>query len=142
VSGDFKGAAWVHNVKELRAVCRLVGHTAAIGAAAASPVGRRAATASEDGTVRIWDPRTGECQFVLDHRVEATAVAFSPDGRWVYTGRGDGRLCVWDAGTGAYIDGIVVDGVPQCIAPRGDLVWVGCRNSTICVYRHTPLPAK
>jgi WD40 repeat protein len=142
VSGDFLGAAWVHDVKGLRAMRSLVGHTKQICAAAASPDGTRAATASTDGTVRIWDPRSGKCQFILEHHVYTTAVAFSPEGRWVYTGSGDGRLCVWDAGTGAYIDEIVVDGVPQCIAPRGDLVWVGCQNSTISVYRHTPLPAK
>ena len=39
---------------------RLTGHTGMIGAMAFAPSGTVLATGAEDGTVRLWDPRTGK----------------------------------------------------------------------------------
>jgi WD40 repeat protein len=41
-------------------VRRLSGHTGAVGALAFAPDGKVFATGAEDGTVRLWDPRTGK----------------------------------------------------------------------------------
>jgi WD40 repeat protein len=41
-------------------VARLTGHTGAVVAMAFAPGGRVFATGAEDGTVRLWDPRTGK----------------------------------------------------------------------------------
>ncbi|KAJ7302109.1 WD40 repeat-like protein [Mycena albidolilacea] len=55
------------------------------------------ATASWDGTARLWDSVTGECLHVFeDHKLPVYALRFSPTGRWVATGSSDGWLHVYD----------------------------------------------
>jgi hypothetical protein len=64
------------------------------------PAFARLASASRDGTVRIWDVRTGE-QIVdpLPHTDFATSVAFSGDGRLLASGSVDRIVRFWDANT-------------------------------------------
>ncbi|MGB7085539.1 MAG: hypothetical protein WBD47_08295, partial [Phormidesmis sp.] len=48
------------------------------------------ATASGDGTARVWDSQSGQEIAKLNHDSSVNAVSFSPDGRTVATASADG----------------------------------------------------
>lgn len=59
--------------------------------------GRRFATVSDDGTVKIWDTATWEVQTQYDWQAgPLRCVAFSPDGACGVCGTADGKLIVFD----------------------------------------------
>jgi len=62
--------------------------------------GRLLASASLDGTVRIWDLRTSKTIHVLDVGTYACDVAFSLDGRTLAVGIFDGTTQLWNVPTG------------------------------------------
>ena len=59
--------------------------------------GERVATASDDGSVRVWDPPHGAQQVTLRLAVPlgASTVEFSPDGQRLVTTWADGVTRVW-----------------------------------------------
>ena len=76
------------------------GHTAGVSAVRWSPDGSRLASASGDGTARIWDGATGACLAVLAGGHEPRApglndVAWSPDGAHVASAGDDGTARLW-----------------------------------------------
>ncbi len=80
---------------------RLTGHANTVSDVAVSADGRRLVTSSWDGTLRIWDARTGQCLHVLrGHAGWVSSAALSPDGRRIASGGGDGTVRLWDARTG------------------------------------------
>jgi WD40 repeat protein len=66
-----------------------------------SPVGLTLATASQDGTVDLWD-LTGRARPVLigeslvGHAADVRSVAFSPDGNALATASADNTAILWD----------------------------------------------
>jgi len=82
-------------------------------AVAFSPCGQRLATRGCDGTVILWDARTGEAE----HRIQgeagfSSAIAFSADGARLASGTNhtsDGSVDVFDATTGALLRTIFIE---------------------------------
>lgn len=79
-------------------------HRGPVTDVAFSPDARRAASASTDGTAKLWDTETGdELATLAGHPAPVTAAAFQPDGPLVATGGEDGDARLWDTRTGAEV---------------------------------------
>ncbi len=83
----------------------LRGHTSGVNDVAFSPDGTRVATASLDGTAKVWDAATGQVLLTLPTGDAAQgpklySVAFSPDGQKLATAGAGGAVTIWDATTG------------------------------------------
>jgi WD40 repeat protein len=81
----------------------LRGHTNWVFSIAYSPNERRMASASADGTVRIWDLATGECELILRHEHWVIRTIFSPDGRFLVVSGMSGTIYVWDTISGQLV---------------------------------------
>ena len=73
----------------------LSGHNSVVWDAAFSPAGDSLATISFDGTVRLWDPATGEEFLNLPEGNYGPDLDFSPDGRQLAATGGDGVVRVF-----------------------------------------------
>jgi serine/threonine protein kinase len=98
---DLRDFEWRY-LRRLRYKSRpLLHHGAALLSVAVSPDGTRIASGSQDGTVTIWDAKTGqELRSIHAHENHARTVAFSPDGRSLASGSWDQTVKLWDAQTG------------------------------------------
>ena len=101
-------------VQASRIELTLRGHTDTLWSAVYSQDGTKIATASADGTARIWDATTGKELLSVKSVVQGTKppgpafegwggfwyATFSPDGKYLATADGDGIARIWDAVTG------------------------------------------
>jgi WD40 repeat protein/tRNA A-37 threonylcarbamoyl transferase component Bud32 len=84
-----------------RPLGRPMRHDRAVRMANFSPDGNKVITASDDGTARVWDGRTGEpVTPPLRHEDVVRCAVFSPDGRSVLTASHDATARLWDSETG------------------------------------------
>ena len=72
-----------------RALHHLSGHQGQVRAAWFSPDGSAIISAEEDGTLRIWDVKTGEMIKIHKTHKEIFTASASPDGRYVLIAKGD-----------------------------------------------------
>ncbi|SEG26805.1 WD40 repeat [Thermomonospora echinospora] len=116
----------------------LTGHTDTVRNLAWSPDGTRIATASRDGTARIFDAASGHCEQVLSgHGAMVEMVARSPDSAQVATASRDHTIRLWDAITGAQVRALtgasdVVRGVAW--SPDGRLIAGASRDLVVRVW--------
>ena len=83
----------------------LKGHTEPVVAIAFSMDGKFLASASWDGTVGVWDVRTGKQlhRLRVGRMKEVESVAFSPDGKMLAAGTDDGHIYIWSPDTGVLL---------------------------------------
>jgi WD40 repeat protein/serine/threonine protein kinase len=143
------------NVSTGEEVFTLQGHTDDIGRVVFSADGRLLASASADGTVRVWDAHSGRATVVLHSHPPSNrlmSLAFSPDGQRLATASGipnlpdqAGEVRVWDlvigretltlVGHQAEISSVV-------FSPDGHRLASADYNGVIKIWEAAPLPEK
>ncbi|MBV6438122.1 MAG: WD40 repeat domain-containing protein [Phototrophicaceae bacterium] len=107
----------------------LTGHAGRVLAMTYSADGMWLASASSDGSVKVWNAADGtEALTLLGHDAPVGSVGFSDDGDRLITGSDDGSVRVWDRETGAELL-VLVEGEPGSAAgafsPDGHTTAVG-----------------
>jgi WD40 repeat protein len=102
-TGAFDGTAKIWRIIEANSLDKtaiaveelmsLIGHTGGVHGVALSPDGSRLATASEDGTAKVWDANSGQELITLTVQpLGLLDVAISPDGKYLATAGRDGAV--------------------------------------------------
>ncbi|MDT9221141.1 MAG: WD40 repeat domain-containing protein, partial [Limnospira sp. PMC 1240.20] len=79
----------------------LTGHSSWVNAVAIAPDGKRAVSASDDNTLKLWDLETGtELATLTGHSDDVNAVVIAPDGKRAVSASDDKTLKLWDLETG------------------------------------------
>jgi eukaryotic-like serine/threonine-protein kinase len=133
------GAAWV--LLSPKPLYIYHGHSSMVRDVAWSPDGIRIASASDDGTVQVWDATTGGN--VINYRDQSSGVYrvdWSPDGKHIVSGGYDTTARVWDVTSGNTIfvyrghSGIVY---AVSWSPDGTRIASGGNDNTIQVWDAT-----
>jgi WD40 repeat protein len=121
-----------------REILTLMGNRDGLTCVAVSPDGKRLATASMDGTARVWDLASGRgtCT-LLGHTAAVRSIAATPDGRRIVTGSFDKTAKVWDAASGRQLLNLMghTDGVWRVAVTRdGRRIITGSADGTARVW--------
>ena len=118
----------------------LDGHALGVLQIKFSPDGSKLATASYDGTVRIWSaPALPEFLSLEGHDQAVSAITFSRDGKRLASGSLDQTARVWDANTGDLLATLNVGFPVVSVAfnPQGDRLVTMGTNHTAKVWNAT-----
>ncbi|KAF8550554.1 WD40 repeat-like protein [Imleria badia] len=92
----------VRSATTLQQVLRVREHTGRVDGVDVSPDSTRFASASADGTLRVFSITTGERLLgPIQNGAWLTAVKFSPSGEYIATASSSSPVRVWDANTGS-----------------------------------------
>jgi WD40 repeat protein len=104
-----------------RALKTLVGHSIWVLGLAVTPDGRRAVSASDDWTLKVWDLESGrEVKTLQGHSDRVFGVAVTTDGRRAVSASDDKTLKVWDLESGTEVAAFTCDAAAECCACVGD----------------------
>lgn len=128
--------------KSRRRLRALSGHEDVVSMLTFSRDSRRLASASADGTARIFDLESGAVRVLRDHTATVYAAAFSPDGERVATACLDSVVRLFDATTGRLVlelrghDDYVHD---VAFSPDGSVLASGSGDATVRLWDTRPV---
>eukprot|EP00541_Cyclophora_tenuis_P006596 CAMPEP_0116543984 /NCGR_PEP_ID=MMETSP0397-20121206/1866_1 /TAXON_ID=216820 /ORGANISM="Cyclophora tenuis, Strain ECT3854" /LENGTH=250 /DNA_ID=CAMNT_0004068147 /DNA_START=70 /DNA_END=825 /DNA_ORIENTATION=- len=93
------GTVWMYHIPTSKCMQVFVGHESGVTAGSFTPDGRSALTASADGTLRVWAPRTGVCKHIFRFGdngagLNCLATGGGSDGQLVIVGSENGQAHV------------------------------------------------
>jgi WD40 repeat protein/serine/threonine protein kinase len=102
---DLRGWEWYYYLSLCDStVTTIRGHKDPVGSVVWSPEGGHLATASADGTVKIWDAATGkEVRTLSGHTQPVNSVDWCPDALSLATASSDGTVKIWDVAAGRVV---------------------------------------
>jgi serine/threonine protein kinase/sugar lactone lactonase YvrE len=123
----------------------LRGHSVSVNCVCFSRDGRHLASASRDGTVKVWDAATGREVLSFNEHTDVWSVSFSPDGGRLASASGafdpgksvPGRVKVWDAARQQMVLSFTghTNGVTSvCFSPDGQRLASASRDHTVKVW--------
>lgn len=114
-------------------------HTANVTAVAIQADGKWMASSSEDGTVKVWDMRTGHVQRNYRHESPVNDVVIHPNQGELISCDDNGCVRVWDLGEDKCTHQLIPeDGVPMrsvSVASDGTLMVAGDNKGNVYVWR-------
>jgi len=138
---DFNIHLW--DVVKGQPISTLNGHSGIVWGIAFSPDGQLLASASSDGTVKIWDWRSGNILKTLSFPDQVGSVSFSPDGQTLAVGGLDNsknlKAAIWTFSTATWESLLKI---PESVnitamtyAPNGRLLIGGGASRNVQVWR-------
>ena len=95
VSGGWDNVVKVWSLTDFRCLHTLRGHKGFISSVTVSPDGSLCASASKDGTARLWDLHRGENMYELSCDEPINQISFSPSRYWLCAAT-ETKIRVWD----------------------------------------------
>ncbi|KAI4376375.1 hypothetical protein MLD38_014144 [Melastoma candidum] len=93
-SEDF--IVWMWNADQSASMNTFLGHSVSVTCGDFTPDGETVCTGSDDATLRIWNPKSGE----NIHVGGVTCLTWLGKSKYLATGCGDGNVRVWDSLSG------------------------------------------
>lgn len=114
-------------------------HTGNVTAVAIQADGKWMASASEDGTVKVWDMRTGHVQRNYKHKCAVNDVVIHPNQGELISCDSDGNVRIWDLGENTCTHRLIPeDDVPVTsvsVASDGTMLVAGNNKGNCYVWR-------